>query len=573
MVSSCNGPRVCKPTDLLQTVVISGAHGRPFSSISSRRRERSLCYARAVLGAALLVLSAVVAAWFPPETVPWAGVVLAVVALTLVPDAWGRTSRAGLVRVAAFTVPLAVWISLGLLTGLGRAQGLGEAALAVGVAGFIWLASRRCPGERQVAVVVGGIALLAVWAVWQVGHGFEVDLGAVGLLPEAIRATARQRLLLGRAFASQTQPGHLAVLLATVVPIALSRLVKGHRRWPWAGALLLCWIGIALTRSLLGAGLAAAGAVAVGARLRRREAWLAAAGMVVVLVTLVALRGDLIGRLEPVRLRLENWHSALWVWRTAPVTGVGLGGFGQAALAAPFATANHPQHAHALPLEWAAELGGPGILLAGAFYLWLFRLARDTFRLDPGLATATLMVPIHGLLDFSIYMWGVAIPWAILAGWAWGLRRHAEGERVVCPQWLRPLAVAAAGLAVAVAVLNLTGATLERAAAGAPPPDALRFASQARRLAPWRFQAVRTLADLAASGGPDSVAAAAELDRARWWKRRSPALELARAVAAAGAGDVPGEARAAWAASWYAPRGSGLRQAARGLLKGVGAPR
>lgn len=535
--------------------------------------EPALCYARTVLGPALLVLSTVVAAWFPPETVPWAGVVLATVGLLLVPDAWGRTSRAGPARVAACAAMLVAWISLGLLTGWDRAQGLSEGGLAVGIASFIWLASRRRPRERQLALVVAGISLLTVWAAWQVWRGFDIDLNSVALLPEAVRTTARQRLLLGRAFASQTQPGHLAVLLATVVPIAVSRLRHGHRRWLWAGAALLSCIGIALSRSLLGAGLAAVGAAAVGIRMRRREAWLAVAGTVIVLVALVALRGDLIVHLEPVRLRLENWHSAAWVWSTAPIAGVGLGGFGQAALAAPFVTANHPQHAHSLPLEWAADLGVPGLLLAGAFYLWLARLARNAYGVDPGLAVALLIVPIHNLFDFSIYMWGVALPWAVLVGWTWAQLRPVGAEEATCPQRLRPLAVAAAGLAVVAAVLNLTGATLERAAAAAPAPEALRFARAARQLAPWRLRVVRTLAEVAGSGGPDAAAAAGELDRAQWWRRRSPALALTRAVAELGAGDAPGAAEAAWVASRYAPRGSELRLRARGLLGGLGEAR
>ena len=43
-------------------------------------------------------------------------------------------------------------------------------------------------------------------------------------------------------------------------------------------------------------------------------------------------RGDVV-KLEPVKLRLDNWRTALWVWSEAPASGVGVGGFAQAAQA------------------------------------------------------------------------------------------------------------------------------------------------------------------------------------------------------------------------------------------------
>ncbi|MCG6962258.1 MAG: hypothetical protein LJE95_03210 [Acidobacteria bacterium] len=525
-----------------------------------------------MLASVLLALSAVVLAWFPPETVPWAGTVIALVALGLIPGGWARTSREGMTRAVAFCAPLGGWLILGLLTGWDRAQGCREAGLLVAVVGLVWLASRWRPEGRGLALFVAGVSLLTVWAAWQVGRGFEADLGSVGMLPEALRSAARQRFLVGRAFASQTQPGHLAVLLATVVPIAVSRLTRRGRRWPWALALLLCGVGIALSRSLLGAGLAVAGAVVVSRGARRREVWLAVGAMAAVLVLLVVLRSDLILHLEPVRLRIENWHSALWVWRSAPVVGVGLGGFGQAALAAPFAAGNHPQHAHALPMEWAAELGLPGIFLAGAFYLWLFRLARRLGPVDRGLAVAVLIVPLHSLLDFSIYMAGVALPWAVLLGWSVAVCKPDRVE-APCPSRLRPVAVTVGAAFLALLILNATGATLEHAAEAVPAPDAVLLAAKARRVAPWRLEIMHVLAGVIVKGGPAAPMAAEELASTSWWRPRSPATALALAVGDAGRGNVPGAAREAWAAARYAPPASELRRAASGLLGSMRAQR
>lgn len=526
-----------------------------------------------MLAPTLLALSAVVIAWFPPETVPWAGPVVALSILGLIPAAWGRTSRAGSRRTVALGVPLVGWLVLGSLTGWDRAQGCRELTLLAAILGLVWLASRWHPGGRDIALVAGGVSLLAVWAAWQVGHGFQADLRAVSVLPEALRAAARQRLLVGRAFASQTQPGHLAILLATVVPVALSRLRRGPRRWPWIVVLLLCAIGIALSRSLLGGALAAAAAAAVagGRGTRRREVWLAVGAMVLVLLALAVLRTDLVLHLEPVRLRIENWHSALWVWRSAPVIGVGFGGFGQAALAAPFATGNHPQHAHALPLEWAAELGAPGLVLAATFYLWLLGLARRVWPVDPGLAVAVLVVPVHSLLDFSIYMPGVVLPWAVLVGWTMAASTVDRAD-VKCPARLRPLVVAAGAVLVGFLILNATGASLERTAAAAPAHQAVGLVAREQRLAPWRLGTVHILARTIAEGGPDTRAAARELSATRWWRPRSPAVALALAAADASRGDVPAAAHEAWAAQRYAPPDSQLGRAARALVEKMRTP-
>lgn len=522
------------------------------------------------MGTWLPVVSlALVAVWMPLETAPWAGVVAAAIALMLVPAAWDRTSRAGTARALCLAGPLTVWVAAGWLTGWDLATGTAEWCLIVATAGTVWLASRRRPGDRALALLAAGVALLALWGLWQVVRGFTADLGGVAALPEALQAAARHRLLTGRGFASQTQPGHLAVLLATVVPLAVSRLARARGRagLGWGALLVLSGGGIVLTRSVLGAALALAAAVAALPRAGGRGRRLIPVVLVAALAVVVVGRADLLARAEPIQQRLENWHAALWVWSGSPVSGVGLGGLGQAALAAPFPMGNHPLHAHNLPLELAADLGPPGILAGAAFFIWIACLSARVRALDRGLAVAVLVVPLHNLFDFSLYMWGVAIVWAVLAGWAQAIARGRD-----CPpagelaRW-RPLAVATAAVLVAAAVLNATGATLEEGAATAvTPARRLELAERARAVAPWRQRSLHTLAALAEGRGPEAAAAAAELERARRWRSHSPALALALARAAAARGDLPANAREAFAAVRTAPPGSALAGAAARLL-------
>ena len=139
--------------------------------------------------------------------------------------------------------------------------------------------------------------------------------------------------------------------------------------------------------------------------------------LVSVLVVVIVGRRDVV-ELEPVRLRLDNWRTAVWVWSTAPAAGVGIGGFAQAAQAVPFEVGNRPRHAHSLPLEWLAELGPVGLLGVVFAGLALWRLLRRLWPVRPDLAVALAVVPVHNLVDFSFYGSGVTLAWAVLVGWA-----------------------------------------------------------------------------------------------------------------------------------------------------------
>ena len=136
---------------------------------------------------------------------------------------------------------------------------------------------------------------------------------ALDQLPGSMRDAAEDRLASGRAFASLSLPSHLAVLLATALPLLLARMQPRWKAMPWVVGSALCVIGLVLTRSPIGAvlGLAACGALAASRR-RRRLVWVVLV-LAIVLAVVVVGRSDVM-ELEPVRLRLDNWRTALWVW-------------------------------------------------------------------------------------------------------------------------------------------------------------------------------------------------------------------------------------------------------------------
>jgi hypothetical protein len=257
------------------------------------------------------------------------------------------------------------------------------------------------------------------------------------------------------------------------------------------------------------------------------------------LILVVTVRGD-VQELEPVRLRVDNWRSAVWIWSTAPAPGVGFGGFGQAAQTVPFEVGNRPRHAHSMPLEWLAEAGPIGLLATVLFAIWLLKLIRDLWPRRPDLAVAVAVIPAHNLVDFSLYGSGVAAPWAVLVGWAVAERGRWK-DREPAPA-NRPLVVAVAAAIFAVAILQGTSQILESVATSALPP-AVRFeqARAAHRVAPWRVDPVAAMA-VAALDSRDAnltTAAASEIDDARWLTPRATSIADLRSLLAEARSEGP----------------------------------
>jgi hypothetical protein len=414
--------------------------------------------------------------------------------------------------------------SASALAGWDPASGLGRIALAAVVATLIWQASRTPVGDRTLKIFAFGLALLALWGSWQVLVGFERAQSVVSELPLHMQDNAAERLTSGRAFASLLLPSHLAVLLATALPVLSAAVRRGWSSAVWLAGCVLCVTGLILTYSPIGIGLAAAASLAVVARNRRWLVLAAVALLVVAMAAAFAARPDLTN-FRPLRLRVDNWRTASWLWSTSPVAGIGLGGYGQASQAVPFAVGNRPAHAHSLPAEWAAELGLSGVAAAALGMIAIVVLVRRLWRLQPGLAVAVAVVPLHNLVDFSLFTSGVAVPWAVLVGW--GLAATRRPREQPAEQRLRPALVTAAAVAVALVALHATSVVVAEAAIGAESAEDRysRFAA-AHRLAPWRLEAVAGCAIGALdSSQPELVEEAGRmLDSSRWLRPNSAAL-------------------------------------------------
>ena len=514
----------------------------------------------ALLGVALLT------AWRPAETTAATPLVIALAVLALLPWTHRRTAGRDLLR--GWVVCSAV-VSAALLSAAGGedlATAATELALAGAMGALAWTASREEAPERLHRLLALGLAALSLWALFQVTVGFDRAQLAVGTLPEELRVNAEERISSGRAFASLLLPGHLAVVLATALPILAAAVRPSWRAASWLLGALLCGVGLVLTRSPIGIGLAVLALAVLAARRRRALLVIFLVALAVGLAVVVASRGD-VGELDPVRLRVDNWQTAVWAWRSSPLTGVGLGSFGLATRAVPLAVGNLPAHAHSLPLEWLAELGIVGLLAAAAGIAWLADLLRRLWPLRPELAVALAVVPLHNLADFSLYTSGVAVPWAVLLGW--GVAAARPGRAVAERGRGRELMVAAAALAVAAALLHATSVAVETGARSTPTPEQrVDGALSAQRLAPWRTTPPLLVASSAIDAADrDRLAAAAgALERARRWRPHSAALAAAAGEVALSRGLVPTAAAGAWTAQHVQPRSAKRRDAWTSLL-------
>jgi putative inorganic carbon (HCO3(-)) transporter len=236
------------------------------------------------------------------------------------------------------------------------------------------------------ALFLAGLAALLLWGLGKIpgvrllGGGL-VYLGMAGIL-----------------LLSQSRSALLAVGAAGLLLLAL--------RWRWG------WLGIA----------GAAGA-----------AWFVFARLGAQRVEALLLGSPVVGG---IRGRLEIWERAGWMIRDFPLTGVGMGLYGEAAdRLYPFLGIEPGAipHAHNLFLQIGVDLGLPGLAawLAAFGIVWwmgwrLYRRGTQAAAWAAGIGAGTLAVQtallVHGLFD--AVTWGLVKPAPLVWG-LWGVTAAA----------------------------------------------------------------------------------------------------------------------------------------------------
>jgi O-antigen ligase len=134
--------------------------------------------------------------------------------------------------------------------------------------------------------------------------------------------------------------------------------------------------------------------------------------------------------------RYEYWRVALRALRREPLTGLGAGGF-RVAWLKERPIAERVRDTHSLELEFAAELGVPGLLafllLAGG----VGAAARTAVRREPelaaGAAAATLAWLVHASIDWDWQLPAVTLPAVVLAGALLSVAERPAGPAASAP--------------------------------------------------------------------------------------------------------------------------------------------
>jgi tetratricopeptide (TPR) repeat protein/O-antigen ligase len=417
--------------------------------------------------------------------------VAALVALLLLAGGEVRLPWAG-VALLGVCAAMALQVGAGLLLPGGRLASLdppstgrelakGVAALAAFLAGYV----AGPTGRRRDRVVLGlGVAGLAVAALVFGG----ALLGVTPLLEPR------------RPFVNPNHLSGFAALTAfPLLGLALRDRGQGRLLWLMGFMLVAAVAFLSLSRGGIGAFLGGSG-LFVLLSLRRearpgepshrtRAVMVASLAAALAVVAYLAL-GPVLRELQTVRgagdeVKLALWRPAAQMTLDRPLLGIGRGAF-EVAFPSWKTQEENLTFTH-LENEWLqplVELGVPlGLLLVGTFlWLWLrAALRRDLSWVEVGLLSGTAALCAQNLVDFSLELVGLSIPFAV----AMGLLQR--GERGFQVGWLKLAAgsgvaalLAAGGLALWVAH-PLEGEAAEVAQA----PSAAAAEVRAREVARW----------------------------------------------------------------------------------------
>ena len=456
---------------------------------------------------------------------PWLTVALcaagAASALALVHPAAGPAGLRGLqlAALAALPVAAALWNNVDAGAARSRLVDLALCLVALRAARDL-LGRRRRTDVALCLSVVGG--LTGAHGLYQRAAGFPRALEALAELglPEA--AVYSERLATGRVFSTFLLPSTFAGFLLISLPLTAWLMVgsKGTMRAALVASASVQVAALFLTYSH-GAWAALAGALAVVAttapsRKLRRASLGAAALAALLLIGVMALRGERIvgpgSGDDPISERLGNWKVAARQIADHPVAGVGWGGYGAAYTLYQEAWMNQARHAHNSYLQIVAEGGLVTIpfvvLLLGSVGGRLFGSGRRAD--DWGFNLALVATLLHNAFDFTLFRPAVAVPFVAVLGAVAAVPRIPA----VAPRLGRAISL---GLALALvaagmpAALGAGQAVSARAALlDGRPAEGLEHVRAAVRLDPWTAEYRDFLARwwLDHGDGPDDLARA-----------------------------------------------------------------
>jgi len=198
----------------------------------------------------------------------------------------------------------------------------------------------------------------------------------------------------------------------------------------------------------------------------RRTRWVVIALLAVAAVFVLAQRSGLIGLgTESVSARRDYWRGAMAIARDHPWLGTGPGTFGSIYPKYKTAASEEAQLVHNSFLQMWSDSGVAGFLTFAL--LWLvalrdaFQLARQRSHDAAAIAVCAALAGwvVHSLMDFDLYVPGVAMPAFLLLGVLQGLKELPQLQPVV-PQEKSRFAVGTVCVVVVAAMLWMEGRSL-----------------------------------------------------------------------------------------------------------------
>jgi O-antigen ligase len=279
-----------------------------------------------------------------------------------------------------------------------------------------------------------------------------------------------------------------------------------------------------------------------------------AAGVLVAVLAAVFVLGQHAGLIhlgtQSLEARTDYWRGAIAIAKDHPWVGTGPGTFGSIYPKYKTALTEEAQAVHNNYLEMWSDSGAPAFI---AFSLLWVVAVRDAFRLTrrrkgdaAAIAICGALVgwTVHGLVDFDLYVPGLALPVFVLLGSVQGLKELPRTD-MVPPRRRANWLVGAACAAMLFAVLWIEGRALAASYAfaraqelrGINPLASLAEARRAAQLAPWnpRFQSGMGEVAFLAGQAEEAIAACREAVaddpyRASCWWRWAEARKAAHRV-------------------------------------------
>jgi len=330
------------------------------------------------------------------------------------------------------------------------------------------------------------------------------------------------RLKSNRVFATLTYPNALAgFLVVTFAPMLAWIWMRGRMWVPWMKWATMVFVGglmafcLALTGSRGGsiafAAMLMAGLFCFVPKGSQRTRWVVIALLAVAGGFVAAQRAGFIGLgTESVSARRDYWKGAIAIARDHPWLGTGPGTFGSIYPKYKTASTEEAQLVHNNFLQMWSDSGIGGFLAFALLWLVALRDAFELARQRRGDAAAIAVCAalagwvVHSLMDFDLYVPGVAMPAFLLLGVLQGLKDLPEVAPVVPREGAR-VAVGAVCVAVVAGVMWMEGRSLAASFAhgemqdrrSTNPAGALAAARRAIELAPRNAHYHAAAGDLA----------------------------------------------------------------------------